>query len=68
MIVRRVEELVENEVLARTLTTWDYQTILPEGAVIRVEYIEKLKDLRIREVCIHEEGENQVVEKVYDVK
>ncbi len=58
MIVRRVEELVGNEVLARTLTTWDYQTILPEGAIIRVEYIEKLKDLGIREVCIHEEEEN----------
>lgn len=58
MIVRRVEELVGNEVLARSLTTWDYQTILPKGAVIRVEYIEKLKDLGIREVCIHEEEES----------
>lgn len=58
MIVRKVEELVGNEVLARALTTWDYQTILPEGAVIRVDYIEKLKDLGIREVCIHDEGEN----------
>lgn len=58
MIVRKVEELVGNEVLARALTTWDYQTILPEGAVIRVEYIKKLKDLGIREVCIREEGEN----------
>lgn len=58
MIVRKVEELVGNEVLARTLTTWDYQTILPEGAIIRVEYIEKLIDLGIREVCIHEEEES----------
>ncbi len=58
MIVRKVEELVGNEVLARDLTTWDYQTILPEEAVIRVDYIEKLKDLGIKEVCIHEEEES----------
>ena len=59
MIVRKIEELVGNEVLARVLTTWDYQVILPEGAVIRQDYIEKLKDLGIREVCIHEEEEGQ---------
>ena len=58
MIVRKVEELVGNEVLARDLTTWDYQTILPEEAVIRVDYIEKLKELGIKEVCIHEEEES----------
>lgn len=57
MIVKKVEELVGNEVLARALTTWDYQTILPEEAIIRVDYIEKLKDLGIKEVCIHEEEE-----------
>lgn len=54
MIVKRVEELVGDEVLARVLTTWDYQTILPEGAVIRIDYIEKLKELGIKEVCVHE--------------
>ena len=59
MIVRKIEELVGNEVLARVLTTWDYQVILPEGAVIRQDYIEKLKDLGIREVCIYEEEEGQ---------
>ncbi len=59
MIVRKIEELVGNEVLARVLTTWDYQVILPEGAVIRQDYIEKLKELGIREVCIHEEEERQ---------
>lgn len=55
MTVRKVEELVGNEILARVLTTWDYQIILPEGAVIRAEYIEKLKDLGVKEVCICEE-------------
>lgn len=57
MTVRKVEELVGNEVLARILTTWDYQVILPEGAVIRKEYIDKLKELGIKEVCIHDEEE-----------
>lgn len=61
MIVKKVEELVGDEVLARVLTTWDYQIILPEGAVIRTEYIEKLKDLGVREVCIREEGENHEI-------
>lgn len=55
MIVRKIEELVGNEILARVLTTWDYQIILPEGAVIRAEYIDKLKDLGIKEVCVNED-------------
>lgn len=61
MIVKKVEELVGDEVLARVLTTWDYQVILPEGAVIRTDYIEKLKDLGVREVCIREEDENHEI-------
>lgn len=56
MIVRKVEELTGEEILDRVLTTWDYQVILPEGAVIRAEYIDKLIDLGIKEVCIREEG------------
>ncbi len=61
MIVKKVDELVGNEVLARVLTTWDYQIILPEGAVIRAEYIEKLMELGIQEVCIREEAENHEI-------
>lgn len=57
MIVRRVEELVGNEKLARVLTTWDYQVILPEGAIIRVDYIDKLRELGIKEVCVYEQEE-----------
>lgn len=57
MIVRKVEELEGNEILARVLTTWDYQIILPEGAVIRAEYIDKLKNLGVKEVCVCEEEE-----------
>lgn len=60
MIVRRIEELVGNEKLARVLTTWDYQIILPEGAVIRADYIDKLKELGIKEVCIYEQDEENI--------
>ena len=60
MIVRRVEELVGNEKLARVLTTWDYQVILPEGAIIRVDYIDKLKELGIKEVCVYEQEERNI--------
>lgn len=55
MIVKKVEELTGNEVLDRALISWDYQVILPEGAVIRQEYIDKLIDLGIKEVCVCEE-------------
>ena len=78
MIVRKVEELTGEEILDRVLTTWDYQVILPEGAVIRTEYIDKLIDLGIKEVCIREEGiqeslilktdiESSVKEKVKEI-
>ena len=61
VIIKKVDELVGNEVLARVLTTWDYQIILPEGAVIRTGYIEKLKELGIQEVYIREEEENHEI-------
>ena len=57
MIVRKVDELVGNEILARVLTTWDYQIILPEGAIIRADYIEKLKELGVEEVYVYEQEE-----------
>lgn len=60
MIVRRVEELVGNEKLARVLTTWDYQIILPEGAIIRADYIEKLKELGVEEVYVYEQEEKNI--------
>lgn len=60
MIVKNVEELMGNEKLARVLTTWDYQIVLPEGAIIRTDYIEKLKELGIKEVCVYEEEEKNI--------
>lgn len=54
MIRRKVEELQGNEVLSKPLLTWDYQIILPEGAIIRPDYIEKLKELGVFDVWIQE--------------
>lgn len=55
MTLKKVQELKGNEILARDITTWDYKIILPAGAVVRKEYIEKLQELDILEVYIKEE-------------
>lgn len=64
MIRKKVDELLGNEVLSKPLMTWDYQIILPEGAIIRPDYIEKLKDLGVIDVWIQEpyvEETNEIV-------
>ena len=35
----KLSELTGNEILAQSLMTWDYQIILPEGVVLKKEYI-----------------------------
>lgn len=80
MVIKKIDELKGNEVLERALMTWDYQIILPEGVTLRAEYIEKIKELGIDEVCVREEEtlsseivilqteiENAVKEKVKDI-
>lgn len=80
MIIKKIEELKGNEILARAIMTWDYQIVLPEGAMIRPEYAEKLLELGILDVMIKEEEplsneivilrsevESSVKEKVKDV-
>lgn len=62
MILKKLEELNGDEVLARDITTWDYKIILPEGAIIRKEYIEKLRDLDIEEVYVKDKVKaNEIV-------
>lgn len=65
MILKKVQELKGNEILDRNILTWDYQIILPQGATIRREYIDKLKEFGIDEVYIREEPqmENIVILK-----
>lgn len=55
MILKRIDELKGNEKLARALTTQDYQIILPEGAILKKEYFDKLFDLGILNVYVEEE-------------
>jgi len=55
MAQKKINELKGNEVLGRPIMTLDYQVILPEGAVLKKEYIEKLHELGIFEVYIKEE-------------
>lgn len=62
MIRKNIGDLQGDEVLAKPLMTWDYQVILPEGAVIRKEYIDKITELGILEVFVKEkEQSNEIV-------
>lgn len=54
MILKKLEELEGNEILAREIMSEDFQVILPEGSQIRKEYINKLKRLEIAEVYVKE--------------
>lgn len=77
---KTLDELTGNEVLAKDILTDEFLTILPKGAVLKPEYINKLKELDIREVFIKEnepkaeeiailkaEVESNVKEKVKDI-
>lgn len=57
MVLKRVDEIKGNEKLARALMTLDYQIILPEGALLKKEYIEKLYELGIIDVYVEEKEE-----------
>lgn len=48
MRLKKIRELIGDEILARDIITSDYQVILPEGSAIRKEYIEKLGELNIQ--------------------
>lgn len=61
MILKKIDELKGDEVLARNIMTWDYQIILPEGIVMRKDYIEKLRELGIREAYIKEEEKSEEI-------
>lgn len=77
---KRLSELEGGEILAREIMTSDYQVVLPEGAVIRKEYIERLSELGITGIYIKEKNtgekaagilksdiENSLKEKVRDI-
>lgn len=69
MIRKNIVDLKGDEILARPLMTWDYQVILPEGAVIRKDYIDKISELGILEVFVKEkEQSNEIVILKSDIK
>ncbi len=56
MIRKRIEELQDGDVLAKPVTTWNYQMILQAGFVLKRDYIGKFRELNVREVWVEQEG------------
>ena len=48
----KVDDLTGTEILAKDVYTSEYQTLLSVGMLLKQEYIEKLKELNIKEVYI----------------
>ncbi len=59
MKVKRLEEIEDNDILAKPLMTWDYQIILQEGAVLKKEFISKLSSMGIEEVWVELSSQEQ---------
>ena len=58
MKVCNVEELVGEEILAKDVFTAEYMILLSMGTQLKKEYIEKLKELQVKEVWIEESEPN----------
>ncbi|MCM1417125.1 MAG: HD domain-containing protein [bacterium] len=54
MKVCRVDDLKGTEILAKNVMTPEYQTLLSVGMPLKQEYIEKLRELDIKEVYVKE--------------
>lgn len=57
----KVDNLTGEEYLAKNIMTGDYNILLPEGTILRQDYIEKLQELNINEVYIWEEEDAESV-------
>jgi len=55
MIRKKMNELKGNEILGKPLMTLDYQIILPEGAQLRPEYLEKMIELGVTDAWVLEQ-------------
>ncbi len=55
MVKKSIRDIQDNDILAKPILTLDYQMILPQGATLKKEYIERLEDLGILEVEIKEQ-------------
>lgn len=54
MKIYKIEDITNEEVLAKDVLTDDYQILLARGTVLKREYIDKLLELDIREVYVNE--------------
>lgn len=59
----KLSELKGTEILAKSIMTWDYQIILPEGAILKKEFFSKIEEQGILEVYVRvpEEEEEDIV-------
>ncbi len=70
MIRKAIQDICENDIVAREILTSDFQVILGEGTVLKREYIKRLEELGITEVFIKEPQaeENEMVILKDDIK
>lgn len=54
MKLTNVDNLNENDIIANSVMTDDFQILLNKGTILKAEYIDKLKELGIREVYIED--------------
>ena len=59
--IYKIDDLTGNECLANSIMTGDYNVLLAEGTILRQDYIEKLKELNIKEVYVWEERDAESV-------
>lgn len=62
MQCKSLDQLSENEILARDILTDDIRVILPKGAILKIEYISKLQELGIEKVYV--ESDNDIKEEI----
>lgn len=55
MKLLKLDQITGEEILARPIMTEDYQELLSEGTKIKIEYIPKLMDLGITEICVKDD-------------
>lgn len=52
----KVEDLTGTEVLAKDAMTLEYKILLSAGTPLKPEYIQKLKELNVRDVYVKEDA------------
>ncbi|MDD3139104.1 MAG: HD domain-containing protein [Lachnospiraceae bacterium] len=49
-----IDDLIENDVLAKPVMTSDYQVLLSEGTILKQEYIDKMREFHIPSIYIED--------------